>query len=226
MYTRPRVSRAIVLAALAFALTGCTAFAGLPGKTSTTTATTTTTTTTTRPSPYLTTKPTLELSDRTTKPGATLKFGEQAVVPFYSYYAKGLLGISVTVENVRARDSDIDGLHLKDEDKASLRGKTFFYVHETLVNIDGVDLSSSTAPVLSPTTRSGGFPGTLLGFGNTGVTGCQDHAGAPVEFTAKGATFESCRWYFGEDDDPIASLSYTDQPYERSDTGGVTWRDR
>jgi hypothetical protein len=231
VYTRLRVCAAIAAVTAVFATTGCTvatgviAGAGLLGGGAAPTTATPTTTTTTTAAPYLTTTPTLELNDRTTAPGAKLKFGEQAVVPFYSHYAKGLLGISVTVENVRARDSDIAHLPLKDEDKAKLRGKMFFYVHQKLVNVDGVNFAEIYAPTLEATTRSGGFPGVLLGMGNTAVTGCDGHSFAPSTFSTKGATFEQCTWFFGEDSDPIASLAYTDKPYETADTRAVTWRD-
>jgi hypothetical protein len=37
---------------------------------------------------------------------------------------------------------------------------------------DGANFTGIRSPILSATTRSGGFPGALLGMGDTEVTGC------------------------------------------------------
>ncbi|MBB2939641.1 hypothetical protein FHX82_006727 [Amycolatopsis bartoniae] len=222
MGTRP-FRRFAVLAAV-FAVAGCTATTegATPAPGVTTPPPSTAPTTTARP--YATVTPVLELTDRTTKPGTKLKFGEQAVVPFYSQYDKGLLGLSVTVETKPAPDADIDQLPLKDEDKAKLRGKMFFFVHETLTNLDGANFTGVYAPILNVSTRSGGFPGTLLGMADHSVSGCEDLAFAPEEFAAKGATFEGCRLYFGTSSDPVTSLTYTQKPYDSASSKAVTWR--
>lgn len=174
--------------------------------------------------PYLTVTPTLELNDRTTKPGTKLKFGQQAVVPFFSYYDKGLVGITVNVDSAPALNEDIDNLPLKDEDKATLRGKMFFFVRTTMVNLDGVNFADVWPPILRATTRSGGWPGTLLGMAPMDVTGCDDVSPAPKDFSTVGAVFEQCRLYFGVSSDPIASVAYTDQPYESTASRALTWR--
>lgn len=181
---------------------------------------------TTTPKPYLTTTPTLEVTGEAVKPGTKLKFGEQAIIPFYSHYAKGVVGLTVTVESVKAPDADIDGLPLKDEDKAKLRGKNFFFVREKLTNVDGTNLAEVYAPTLSARTKSGGWPGSLLGMGNSDVAGCEDEHFAPKDFSTKGAVFESCRLHFGVASDPITSLAYTSQPYESADSRAVTWRNK
>jgi hypothetical protein len=223
--------RAVVVAVFGvLALSGCTVTIDatpVPVAGAVTTPATTTppkSTTTTPSTPYLTETPVLELNDQATKPGARLKFGEQAVVPFFSRYAKGMLGISVAVESVEAPDADIDKLPLKEEDKAKLRGKQFFFVKQTLTNIDGTNFAEIQAPILSATTRSGGFPGSLLGLARIEVTGCVEQSFAPTDFATKGATFQTCRLQFGVASDPVTSIAYTNQPYERSSTRAVTWR--
>lgn len=235
MSMRPRPRHALVAAIVAIAVTGCTTTSGTPVAANGAPTTTangepsgapTSVTPTTPSKPYLTSSPTLELSDQTTKPGTKLKFGEQAVVPYNSYYAKGLLGITVTVESVKAPDADIDNLPLKDEDKAKLRGKNFFFVRESLVNIDGANFAEIYAPLLHATTKSGGFPGTLLGVGKIEVTGCDARSFAPKDFSTKGAKFDQCALHFGTPSDPIASMAYTAAPYESAATRAVTWRDR
>jgi hypothetical protein len=230
MAVRPKIHGALA-AVLVWSLTACTVTAA-PAVNSPTSASAektgtpapTPATPTTTEMPYLTVTPVLELNDQTTKPGAKLKFGEQAVVPFYSRYAKGLLGISVTVESVKAPDADIDQLPLKDEDKAKLRGKMFFFVKQTLTNLDGANFAEIQAPIISASTKSGGFPGTLLGMAKISVTGCEEGSFAPSDFATKGAKYEVCRLNFGVASDPVTSLSYNDKPYERADGKSVTWR--
>jgi len=228
--TRPRVRHAVSAALIGAALAGCTtpdtsgqvkaAGSATSGEAPSSTAPTST------EMPYLTTTPTLEVTDQTVKPGTKLKFGEQAIIPFYSRYAKGVVGLTVTVESVKAPDADIDGLPLKDEDKAKLRGKNFFFVREKLTNVDGTNLAEVTAPILTAKTKSGGWPGSLLGMGDSDVTGCEDQNFAPKDFSTKGAVFEACRLHFGVASDPITSLAYTTQPYESADSRAVTWRNK
>ncbi len=229
MFARPRV-RLAVFALVAFAATGCaTSDAGQAsgsGSVLTTSETPSPSAPTTTPRPYATTTPTLELNDQTVKPGTKLKFGEQAIVPFYSAYAKGLIGLTVTVESVKAPDADIDGLPLKDEDKTKLRGKNFFFVHTSMVDIDGSNFEGVWAPTLTASTRSGGWPGTLLGLGDISVTGCDKGSTAPSDFSAKGAKFDSCQLYFGTASDPTTSLAYTQKPYETTATRAVTWKSK
>ncbi|QWF77721.1 hypothetical protein [Amycolatopsis sp. CA-230715] len=227
-----RHQSALVLTALAVALAGCSADAESESANGQqkptvplTSAPPSAPVSTTPEKPYLTTTPALELSDATTKPGTKLKFGEQAVIPFNSYYAKGLLGVSVTVDAVKAADADIDSLKLKDEDKKQLRGKTFFFVHKVLTNVDGANLAEAQAPSLWATTKSGGFPGTVFGIGSkTDVPGCTDNDFAPKDFSAKGARYETCDLMFGVATDPIVSLAYSKSPYEDKPTRNVTWR--
>ncbi len=229
MPTRPRVRHAVFAVLLGAALAGCTtpdATGQVKAAGRTTSGEAPSSAPTSTEKPYLTTTPTLEVSDQTVQPGTKLKFGEQAVIPFYSYYAKGVVGLTVTVESVKAPDADIDELPLKEEDKAKLRGKDFFFVREKLTNVDGINLAEVTTPVLTATTKSGGFPGTLLGMGKHDVTGCEDQSFAPKDFAAKGAVFEGCRLYFGVASDPITSLAYTEKPYERAASRAVTWRNK
>ncbi|WP_236793844.1 hypothetical protein [Amycolatopsis sp. GM8] len=181
-------------------------------------------TSTTPPKPYLTSTPTLELNDRTTKPGTKIKFGEQAVVPFNSMYEKGLLGITITVDSAPAPDADIDNLPLKDEDKAKLRGKMFFFVRVKMVDMDGANFKEIFPPTLFPRTRSGGFPGVLIGGASTDVTGCESESMAPSDFSTPGAVFEQCELFFGTSSDPIVAVAYAQKPYEDTSSREVTWR--
>jgi hypothetical protein len=181
-------------------------------------------TATSTPAPYLTETPTLEIAGAATKAGTKLKFGTQAVIPTYSRYAKGNLGFTVTVESVKAPDADIDKLPLKDEDKTKLRGKNFFFVRAELENLDGVNFADYQSPIFTASTKSGGWPGTLLGMSKVSVTGCSEDLFAPSDFSTKGAKFSTCRLYFGVASDPITSLKYTEKPYDRDDKKAVIWQ--
>lgn len=180
---------------------------------------------TTTPRPYVTTTPTLELGDRTTKPGTKLKFGQQAVVPFYSEYAKGLLGLTLRVDSAPAPDSDIDAMPLSDKDKAKIRGKTFYFLRITMTDVDGANFDDVWAPTFSARTRSGGWPGQLLGAGaSVDVTGCDGVSSAPTDFSTPGAVFEQCQLYIGLASDPVTSVEYASAPYDHPDSAKLTWR--
>ncbi len=229
MPERPRVRQVVIAVAIGAALAGCTTPVSgkvQPRADGTTSGVPSSPAPTTTEMPYLTTTPTLEVTDQTVKPGTKLKFGEQAIVPFYSRYAKGVVGITVTVESVKAPDADIDQLPLNDEDKGKLRGKNFFFVREKLTNVDGTNLAEVHTPYLTATTKSGGFPGTLLGMAKVAVTGCEEKSFAPKDFSVKGAVYEECHLHFGVASDPIASLAYTDKPYESAASRAVTWRNK
>ncbi|CAM3314753.1 hypothetical protein KIPE111705_01620 [Kibdelosporangium persicum] len=223
--------RIIAALAVCAAAAGCTTTvtatpvpAGDVGTTSTKSTTSRKPTATSTPQPYLTETPVLEINEAATKPGTKLKFGTQGVVPAFSRYAKGNLGVTVTVESVKAPDADIDKLPLKEEDKAKLRGKNFFYVRAELENLDGVNFTGFQAPIFTASTKSGGFPGTLLGTSKISVTGCAEALFAPDTFTTKGAKFPTCRLYFGLASDPITSLRYGEKPYDRDPAKAVTWQ--
>lgn len=181
-------------------------------------------TSTTRSEPYLTVTPTLTLSEGATKPGAKLKFGEQGVIPYFSRYATGLLGVTITVESVKAPDEEIDKLNLKDEDKKDLRGKNFFFVHMHMVNVDGADLTGIQVPIMTASTKSGGWPGTVFGLGEISVTGCEDTVFAPSDFNTKGASYDTCDLHFGQPSDPITKLQYDNQPYSKDKGKSLVWQ--
>jgi hypothetical protein len=181
-------------------------------------------TSTTRSEPYLTVTPTLTVVDGATKPGTKLKFGDQAVIPYFSHYATGLLGVTITVESVKASDEEINKLKLKDEDKNDLRGKNFFFVHMHMVNVEGADLVGIQSPILTATTKSGGWPGRLFGIGEISVNGCEDTVFAPTDFRTKGASYDTCDLHFGQASDPITKLQYDNQPYTKDKGKSVIWQ--
>jgi len=181
-------------------------------------------TSTTRSEPYLTVTPTLTLSEGASKPGTKLKFGEQGVIPYFSRYATGLLGVTITVESVKAPDEEINKLNLKDEDKNDLRGKNFFFVHMHMVNVDGADLTGVQVPIMTASTKSGGWPGTLFGLGEVSVAGCEETLFSPTDFNTKGASYDTCDLHFGQASDPITKLQYDNQPYTKDKGKSIIWQ--
>ncbi|MCE7003770.1 hypothetical protein LWC34_13170 [Kibdelosporangium philippinense] len=181
-------------------------------------------TATSTPRPYAIETPKLEITGAATPAGTKLKFGAQAVIPAFSQYAKGNLGYTVTVQSVKAPDADIDQLRLTDEDKAKLRGKNFFFVHSVIENLDGVNFADYQGPIFIAGTKSGGWPGSLLGIGEMSVTGCEDVGFAPKDFTTKGAKYTTCTLFFGVASDPITKVSFVKEPYSTEDRQSVTWR--
>lgn len=178
----------------------------------------------TSPRPYLTTTPTMELSDRTTKPGTKLKFGEFATVPYYSTFDKGLVEMTVNVDSAPAQDADIDKLRLSAADKDKLRGKTFFFVHVKMVNVDGVNLSEIVAPTMWAYTGGDWMAGTFLGLDHPQVPGCADWDIAPPEFAKPGAVYEQCELFFATQANPVTAVWYAEKPYENKKTRAVIWQ--
>ncbi|MFC9257331.1 hypothetical protein ACFTTZ_38430, partial [Amycolatopsis thailandensis] len=93
MPERPRIRHAVIAVMAGVALVGCTPPSNI-GQARSAAATTSGEapagpSPTTTAMPYLTTTPTLEVTGDAVKPGTKLKFGEQAIIPFYSRYAKG-----------------------------------------------------------------------------------------------------------------------------------------
>ncbi|MFD4348597.1 hypothetical protein ACFWQ6_27635 [Streptomyces coelicoflavus] len=118
-----------------------------------------------------------------TKPGAKLKIGERAVLPFtYGTTKKGTVAITVTAIE-KGTEADMTA---KFGDKA--KGMTPYYIRAKVENVGGTDLSYASLKL----------DGMLKGGGRTGVIligdlpGKCDRKSAPSDFKAEGASFETC----------------------------------
>ncbi|PZT73383.1 MULTISPECIES: hypothetical protein [unclassified Streptomyces] len=115
-------------------------------------------------------------------PGAKLKVGERAILPFkYGTSKKGTVAVTVTaIEKGAEADMAPFG------DKA--KGMTPYYIRMKVENVGGTDLSYSSLRLR----------GKLAGGGPTGVIligdlpGKCDSESAPRDFNTKGASYETC----------------------------------
>ncbi|MFF8500359.1 hypothetical protein ACF07L_06840 [Streptomyces anulatus] len=117
-----------------------------------------------------------------TAPGAELKVGDRAVLPFaYTSDKKGTIAVTVTaIEKGAEADMAAFG------DKA--KGMTPYFIKMKVENVGGTDLSYASLKL----------DGVLEGGAGTGIVligdlpGKCDRESAPREFTTKGASYETC----------------------------------
>jgi hypothetical protein len=116
-----------------------------------------------------------------TAPGAQLKVGERAVVPFkYGTDKNGTIAITVS-----AIEPGVNADLAKFGDKA--KGLTPFYIRVSVENVGGTDLSHSSVSL-----RGLGPDGRSTGVIITGETDkCQSET-AKRDFTTAGAKYETC----------------------------------
>ncbi len=211
------VQRAVLAALLVVVVAGCSDYGS---------GTRADPTSSTRPPDpvYAGTTPTLTLDATSTPASSTLRFGDQAVVPYYGLYDTGLLGITVTVDSRPVTDEDLDSLNLVAANRASVRGKTFHFARLHLVNVDGSNLSYADIPPLSGAwSRNVAGLGSFVSIG-AGATTVADCAGltSTAEFATEDAAVDACQPFVGEANDPIASISYAGQPY--SAATAIMWQ--
>ncbi|MEU5368238.1 hypothetical protein ABZ362_04450 [Streptomyces sp. NPDC005951] len=117
-----------------------------------------------------------------TAPGTKLRIGDRAVVPFrYTSDKKGTIAVTVTaIEKGTETDMAAFG------DRA--KGMTPYIIKMKVENVGGTDLSYASLK-LDGVLEGGAGTGVIL-MGD--ITGKCERETAPREFTAKGASYETC----------------------------------
>ncbi|MEU0162230.1 hypothetical protein ABZ154_26185 [Streptomyces sp. NPDC006261] len=117
-----------------------------------------------------------------TEPGAKLKVGDRAVLPFkYTSDKKGTIALTVTaIEKGTEADMAAFG------DKA--KGMTPYFIKMKVENVGGTDLSYASLK-LDGVLEGGAGTGVIL-MGD--IPGKCDRETAPREFTTEGASYETC----------------------------------
>jgi hypothetical protein len=117
-----------------------------------------------------------------TAPGTELKVGDRAVLPFeYTSEKKGTIAVTVTAIE-KGAEADMAAFGEK------AKGMTPYFIKMKVENVGGTDLSYASLKL----------DGVLEGGAGTGVVligeipGKCDRESAPTEFTAKGASYETC----------------------------------
>jgi len=145
-----------------------------------------------------------------TAPGAKLKIGERAVVPFkYGTDKNGTIAITVTAIDQGA-NADLAAFGEK------AKGITPFYIKVTVENVGGTDLSYSSLSL-----RALGADGKGTGVVISGDTAQCESETAKKDFTTAGAKYETCVLQGAREGAAVASAAYSNgDGYDKSP---ITW---
>ncbi|MER5267248.1 hypothetical protein ABTZ99_34660 [Actinosynnema sp. NPDC002837] len=206
------VNRTLVasVGALALLLSACgDATTGTAAPAATTEATTEETTSSAAAKSSATTTADAPAGD-VTAPGAKLKVGERAVVPFkYGSDKNGTVAITVTAIDQGA-NADLAAFGEK------AKGITPFYIRVTVENVGGTDLSYSSLSL-----RALGADGKGTGVIISGDTKQCESETAKKDFTTAGAKYETCVLQGAREGATVAGASYANgDGYEDSP---ITW---
>ncbi|TQM78794.1 hypothetical protein FHX81_1074 [Saccharothrix saharensis] len=145
-----------------------------------------------------------------TAPGAKLKVGERAVVPFkYGTDKNGTIAITVTAIE-QGSNADLAAFGEK------AKGITPFYIRVTVENVGGTDLSYSSVSL-----RAVGPDGKGTGVIISGDTAQCESESAKKDFTTAGAKYETCVLQGAREGAKVAGATFDKADgYEKSP---VTW---
>ncbi|MFI6875626.1 hypothetical protein ACIBL6_19515 [Streptomyces sp. NPDC050400] len=132
-----------------------------------------------------------------TKPGAKLKVGDRAVLPFeYTSKKKGTIAVTVTAIT-KGAESDMAKFGTK------AKGMTPYFIKLKVENVGGTDLSYASLKLRGVLANGQGTGVILIG----DIPGKCDSENASAEFTTKGASFETCS-LSATKGDPVTGAEY------------------
>lgn len=200
--TGRRTTLLVAIGAVAIMATGCGAEEGeatAPAAERDPVATTTTTTTTTMETPVPTTASTG--AQEITPAGTTLKIGETAVVRYrFAGDVDNTVGLTVTA----IEEGDQAAFTAKFGPKS--KGYQPFYLRVTVENLSGTEMPGVSGPRLRALGPDGRNTGAVL-VGD--LDECQAEV-APRDFTATGATFQTCVLQASREGQPVTGAQYDD----------------
>lgn len=182
----------------------------------------------------------LRVTKGMTKPGATLRFGQKAVVPmryhnsFTQSYSEGV--VTVTVQPVRRTSTKNLAGNFDEKSRDLLKGKWVYYARVDIALVSG-DLSTTVTPTLEGV-RSRGRPPAFALIGGELEEICPEGS-APADFDVKGARWSTCAIAVGTGSSPIRGFVWDEPPYGKElqlfddpppqfndyyNLGGITWR--
>ncbi|MEU4671257.1 hypothetical protein AB0F91_25560 [Amycolatopsis sp. NPDC023774] len=157
-----------------------------------------------------------------TPQGTKLKLGEKAIVPFKSEDKTGSIG--VTVKSIdKGTEADLAPLDLGDKAK----GMTPYYVRVTVSNESGTDFSYTSLGLMNALLPDGS---EAQGVSVIGTFDKCDSGDAGKDFTAKGATYESCVLAVAQAGTTVTGASYNEGDYSDQAPGTdygskpITWQ--
>ncbi|MCE6998625.1 hypothetical protein LZG04_28070 [Saccharothrix sp. S26] len=145
-----------------------------------------------------------------TAPGAELKVGERAVVPFkYGTDKNGTIALTVTAIE-KGDNADLAAFGEK------AKGITPYYIRVTVENVGGTDLAYSSVSL-----RAVGADGKGTGVIITGETKQCASESAKKDFTTAGAKYETCVLQGAREGSAVAGAEYNKgDGYDKSP---ITW---
>lgn len=156
-----------------------------------------------------------------TTPGAGLRYGRQALIPYRHGSTDAILGLTVH-RPLRGIYKDVAGLNLSAEDRRELRDKVIYFVRATVVNLSGNDITSGNLPSLDADIGGFGFPGSLFSTGGEmRLPKCHQTYLIPDWFDRRGERFTYCESVvFSTRSFPVTEIQYELAPYNKRP---ITW---
>ncbi|TDD71517.1 hypothetical protein [Actinomadura rubrisoli] len=155
----------------------------------------------------------LRLTNKMTRPGARLRFGQKAIVPIREHhplpksYTEGVLGI--VVQRIRqTRASKIKG-NFDSHGTAVLKRSIAYYAEIVITNESGNAMSLSVPRFEAR--RSGGEISTVIITGGE-LPGCSESP-SPDSFDHKGARWVTCELAVSTPSEPLQEIHYMAPPY-------------
>lgn len=199
MQSRIRLSILGALSVVAFAASACTDSAAPPTSSNTSAEDPPTSTSAEEPTSEA------PAGDTTATPGGTkLKFGERAVIPSDD---DGTIGITVTAIEPG------DQAAFEEKFGENAKGTVPFYVKYTVTNVGGTDLSDTTLAALYGSTVAGE---TTTGVALIGDLPACESVRSPEDFTAAGATYESCELVATPAGESLVEVGYEEDDYDEN----------
>jgi hypothetical protein len=169
-----------------------------------------------------------------TRPGATLRFGQQAVVGVQTYFDHGpnnlrAAVIGITVEPIRSAPLSVipPTVILDRELEAHKTRYRVYYAPVTVRNLSGNDLAG--ASLLSVGGLAGydqdGYLPSVSNGSAVDLADCPKPERAPDYFKTRGATFRTCVVEVSTTRPPISMIRYDDSArYNEAEDRHITWR--
>ncbi|ANN17392.1 hypothetical protein SD37_18245 [Amycolatopsis orientalis] len=149
-------------------------------------------------------------ADGTMAPGSELKVGERAVVPFSDAGKSGTIAITVKAVEIGPKE---DLAKFKNQGEGTLP----VYVRMVVENVGGTDLAGTSVSVRALDANGKGTKVIMAG----GTAACKGET-APENFTAQGATYETCDTEGVKDGGEVGGVSFSEGDGYKDDP--ISWK--
>ncbi|OZM74438.1 hypothetical protein CFN78_04785 [Amycolatopsis antarctica] len=147
-------------------------------------------------------------------PGTEYSLGDKAVVPYKSGSNEGTIGITISAIE-KGTPEDLAPLDLGDK----AEGQVPYYIRVAISNEGGEDMAFTSAPRLTGQLPDGGMAGRVSIIGD--FEKCQNES-APKDFTAKGASYETCVLAVAPEASSVDSVRFTEG--DQYEDAALVWK--